>query len=407
MSKSKQAKRTPGRAQNRLLAIDDQPDILEFIGQVAESLGYTVCTVENAERFEAELTRFQPTVIILDLQMPGVDGIELIRLLSRQQIRASVFIASGMDNRVLTSAEQLGRSLGLNMIGVMQKPIMLADLEATLTAQMTAEPQVGEPDLRRAIDRGQLRVHYQPKTARRYGQWCVTAVEALLRWEHPEHGMIFPDDFIPLAERTGLIAAMTDFVLQEGVRQMGAWQAQGLELALTVNMSPKLVTDLEFPDRLAALLEKAGVKNSQLTLEVTETAALEDPARTLDILTRLRVKDIGLSLDDFGTGYSSLTQLYQMPFNEMKIDKSLGMEIQSSREARTIVRSLIDLAHNLELKVCCEGVETAEALEFLQTVNCDFAQGYHIGRPMEPGKLAELVRSWNGAALAMLDAQVV
>ncbi|NJO13259.1 MAG: EAL domain-containing protein [Gammaproteobacteria bacterium] len=148
------------------------------------------------------------------------------------------------------------------------------------------------------------------------------------------------------------------------------------------------------------------MKNSQLTLEVTETAALEDPARTLDILTRLRVKNIGLSLDDFGTGYSSLTQLYQMPFNEIKIDKSLGMEIQSSREARAIVRSLVDLAHNLELKVCCEGVETLAALEFLQSVGCDFAQGYHIGRPMPAEQLTELARSWNEAVLAMLDADV-
>jgi EAL domain-containing protein (putative c-di-GMP-specific phosphodiesterase class I) len=186
-------------------------------------------------------------------------------------------------------------------------------------------------------------------------------------------------------------------VLQEGIRQMALWNAAGLALGLTVNMSPKLIDDLEFPDRLAALLGACGVQSSQLTLEITETAALQDPARTLDILTRLRVKSIGLSLDDFGTGYSSVTQLYRMPFNEIKIDKSLGMEIQSSREARSIVRSLVDLAHNLELQVCCEGVETAAALEFLQTVNCDFAQGYFIGRPMQADRLAEVTRSWNAA----------
>ena len=397
----------PNRSRNRLLVIDDQPDILEFIGQVAEAVGYSVTLTGSAAQFHEELTRFAPSVIILDLQMPDVDGIELIRHLSRQQIRARVLIASGMDSRVLASAEQLGRSLGLNMLGVMQKPIMLADLEAVLQAQLVEQPKVAEEDLRRAIDRGQLRVHYQAKTRRDYGNWRVTAAEALLRWEHPEHGMIYPDDFIPLAERTGLIGAMTDFVLQEGVRQIGVWNAQGLDLALTVNMSPKLIADLEFPDRLAALLAESGVKNSQLTLEVTETAALEDPARTLDILTRLRVKSIGLSLDDFGTGYSSLTQLYRMPFNEIKIDKSLGMEIQSSREARTIVRSLIDLAHNLELKVCCEGVETAQALEFLRTANCDFAQGYHIGRPMPAEKLTELVAAWNSAPAQMLDSQAL
>ncbi|NJO13260.1 MAG: EAL domain-containing response regulator [Gammaproteobacteria bacterium] len=244
---SQPAVRNASATRNRLLAIDDQPDILEFVGQVAESLGYTVHLADSAQSFERELANFRPTMIIIDLQMPHVDGIELIRLLSRQQIRAHVIIASGMDNRVLTSAEQLGRSLGLNMAGVMQKPIMLADLEAVLQAHMAQGARIDEQELRRAVDRGQLRVHYQPKTERRHGQWCVSAAEALLRWEHPEHGMIYPDDFIPLAESTGLIGAMTDFVLQEGVRQIGLWNAQGLDLALTVNMSPKLVTDLVVP----------------------------------------------------------------------------------------------------------------------------------------------------------------
>jgi len=392
--------RMPGLSPNRLLVIDDQPDILEFISQVAEQVGYAVSPVDTADRFQEQLTAFAPSIIIIDLQMPDVDGIELIRLLARRQVRAPVLIASGMDARVLASAEQLGRSLGLKMSGVMQKPIMLGDLEAALGTHLIQGPKVTEEDLRRAIDRAQLRVYYQPKTLRIPNGWHITGAEALLRWEHPDHGMIYPDDFIPLAERSGLIAAMTDFVLQEGVRQLRAWAQEGLDLALTVNMSPKLIDDLEFPDRLAGLLAAGGVENSRLTLEVTETAALEEPARTLDILTRLRVKGIGLSLDDFGTGFSSLTQLYRMPFNEIKIDKSLGIEIQSSREARTIVRSIVDLAHNLELKVCCEGVESAQALDFLRSVGCDYAQGYHIGKPMPPEKLALLAASWNTAPQA-------
>jgi EAL domain-containing protein (putative c-di-GMP-specific phosphodiesterase class I) len=392
--------RMPGLSPNRLLVIDDQPDILEFISQVAQQCGFAVSSVDTADRFQEQLTAFAPSMIIIDLQMPNVDGVELIRLLARRQVRAPLLIASGMDARVLASAEQLGRSLGLKMSGVLQKPIMLGDLEAALEAHLIQGPRVTEEDLRRAIDRAQLRVYYQPKTLRVAGGWRITGAEALLRWEHPDHGMIYPDDFIPLAERSGLIAAMTDFVLQEGVRQLRAWAQEGLDLALTVNMSPKLIDDLEFPDRLAGLLAAGGVENSRLTLEVTETAALEEPARTLDILTRLRVKGIGLSLDDFGTGYSSLTQLYRMPFNEIKIDKTLGIEIQSSREARTIVRSIVDLAHNLELKVCCEGVESAQALDFLQSVGCDYAQGYHIGKPMPPEKLAVLAPSWNAAPQA-------
>jgi EAL domain-containing protein (putative c-di-GMP-specific phosphodiesterase class I) len=259
---------------------------------------------------------------------------------------------------------------------------MLADLEAVLTQYLQVPRAPTADELRRAIDRAQLVVHYQPKCRLSSGEWQVVGVEALIRWQHPEAGLIYPDAFIPLAESTGVIAALTDFVLQEGIRQLGTWRAQGVDLDLSVNLSPHLVRELDFPDRLAELMRAHALDNSRLTLEITETAALEDPARTRDILTRLRVKNFGLSLDDFGTGYSSLTQLYRMPFNELKVDKSLGLELHQSREARTIVRSLVDLAHNLGLKVCTEGVETAAALQFLEVAGSDFVQGYYLGRPV-------------------------
>ena len=367
---------------NRLLVVDDQPDILDFVGQVAESVGYEVRLANDAKQFREELRTFRPTLMILDLQMPQTDGIELIRELGVLGTRASILISSGMDQRVLASAEQLGVAHGLSMAGVLQKPIMLADLEAILGQHLRAPRVPTEEELRRAIDRAQLVVHYQPKCAFAGGRWDVVGVEGLIRWQHPELGLVYPDAFIPLSEKTGLIAALTDFVLQEGIRQLGVWRAQGTALDLSVNLSPHLVRELDFPDRLSDLMRGHALDNARLTLEITETAALEDPARTRDILTRLRVKNFGLSLDDFGTGFSSLTQLYRMPFNELKVDKSLGMELHESGEARTIVRSLVDLAHNLGLKVCTEGVETAAALQFLEVAGSDYAQGYHLGRPV-------------------------
>lgn len=367
---------------NRLLVVDDQPDILDFVGQVAEALGWQVALADNAEKFRALLTAFEPTLIVLDLQMPGTDGIELLREMARGGVRVPVLVSSGMDQRVLASAEALGRSQGLVMAGVLPKPLLLADLEALLASHQVVPQLPQAADLRRAIDRGQLVVHYQPQSRLVAGAWRVVGVEALVRWQHPELGLVPPDRFIPLAEETGLIGALTDVVLREGIRQLSAWHAAGLVLRLSVNLSPRLVRELDFPDRLQEILLAAGLSPASLTLEITETAALEDPARTRDILTRLRVKGFGLSLDDFGTGWSSVTQLYQMPFNELKIDKSLGMELQQSAEARTIVRSLIDLAHNLGLEVCTEGVETEAALDFLTSVRCDLAQGYHLGRPM-------------------------
>ena len=379
---------------NRLLVVDDQADILEFIATVAELVGYRVATAQNAERAFALLREFDPSLVILDLQMPDVDGVELIRPLATYGTRAPILISSGMDPRVLASVEQLGLTQGLNMIGTLQKPLALPDLEAILAAQLVDAQEPTERDLQHAIDHGELAVYYQPQADLAMdGSVHAVAVEALVRWNHPALGLVYPDQFIGLAEKTGLIGALTDFVLKDSLTQLSLWRAQGIKLGLAVNLSPLLVKDLDFPDRLSEMMRANRLPNSELTIEITETAALDDPTLTRDILTRLRVKNFGLSLDDFGTGHSSLTQLYKMPFNEIKIDRSLGMEMHRSTEARTITRSIIDLAHNLGLTVCTEGVEQMATLDFLREVKCDRIQGYLLGRPMAAALIpASLVR---------------
>ena len=216
-----------------------------------------------------------------------------------------------------------------------------------------------------------------------------------------------PDEFVPLAERTGAIGDLTSSVLAAALAQVRAWNDEQLKLTCAVNLPPTLVTDLSFPDRVAALLGRYSLDGSQLVLEITETATMQNPTMTMDILTRLRVKRIGLSLDDFGTGYSSLTQLYQMPFNEMKIDKSLVINVPHSREANTMVGSLIELGHNLGLKICAEGVENRAALDMLAILRCDRCQGFFISRavpaprhtePREPLEPREPGRVVHGAA---------
>jgi EAL domain-containing protein (putative c-di-GMP-specific phosphodiesterase class I) len=207
--------------------------------------------------------------------------------------------------------------------------------------------------------------------------------------------MVMPDEFVPLAERSGLIGDLTNAVLAAALKQMRIWNDQGLRLSCAVNLPPTLVTDLSFPDRVAALLAEYQLDGSQLALEITETATMQNPTITMDILTRLRVKRIGLSLDDFGTGYSSLTQLYQMPFNEMKIDKSLVINEPHSREANTMVGSLVELGHNLGLKICAEGVENRAALDLLAIMGCDRCQGFFISRAVPPVEIASLVTRWN------------
>jgi len=188
---------------------------------------------------------------------------------------------------------------------------------------------------------------------------------------------------------------MTDFVLQRGIEQLKGWQALRLRIGLRVNIAATLISDVQFPDRLETMLVEQSVDADSLTLEITETAMLEQTPEAFDILTRLRIKNIGLAIDDFGIGYSSLTQLFRMPFNEMKIDRSLVGRIVEAKEASIMVDALVSLAHKLNLTVCAEGVENVATLEALSRFACDFAQGYHVSTPVPAAEIPKIVAHWD------------
>jgi EAL domain-containing protein (putative c-di-GMP-specific phosphodiesterase class I) len=301
-----------------------------------------------------------------------------------------------MDQRVLATAQQLGRAQGLNMLGALQKPIMLADLEATLRQCLRTDTPISVAALTAALDKRELVVHYQPKATRvAPGRWIVEGVEALARWEHPSLGFVSPVRFIALAEKHALIRRLTEQVLEMSLAQCRVWDAAGLHLSVAVNLSPQLLNDLSFPDQVARMAAQVGADARRIIFEVTESAAMFDPGTTMDVLTRMRVKNFGLSIDDFGTGYSSLKQLYLMPFSELKIDTSFVRDIFAHEDARTMVETMILLAHKLRLTACAEGVESQEILDFLDSAACDRAQGYFIGRPMPGSALETAVREWN------------
>lgn len=264
---------------------------------------------------------------------------------------------------------------------------------------MDADTSVTEQDLREAIEGDQLVVYYQPKIKLSTGgDRDVAACEALVRWEHPRRGMIYPDAFIPLAEESGLISTLTEFVVGAVVRQIRRWQDDGLSLSVAVNIAPQLLDDPKLPDRYHDLVKKYDLQASQLILEITESGAMADAAHTMEILTRCRLKGFGLSLDDFGTGYSSLVQLHRMPFSEMKIDRSFVMEMDRDEEAKIIVRSIANLGHNIGLSICAEGVETQEALNYLGSLNCETAQGYHMSRPLPAEEILPWCNHWRKEA---------
>ena len=242
---------------------------------------------------------------------------------------------------------------------------------------------VGE--LRRAIDEGELILHYQPKVSIRSG--AVAGVEALVRWQHPVRGLIFPDEFIPVAQGTSLIGPLTLHVIDEALRQCQLWRKAGHELSVAVNVSSRNLIDVDFPDDVAALLTKWGLPAEVLELEITETAIVADLFRAKVVLERLGAIGLRLSVDDFGTGYSSLAYLKRLPINELKIDRSFITNMTTSEDDAVIVRSIIDLGRNLGLDVVAEGVESAEVWECLERLGCDIAQGYYMSRPIPPDEI--------------------
>ena len=235
-------------------------------------------------------------------------------------------------------------------------------------------------DLRRALEGGELVLHYQPKVNISTGE--VVGVEALVRWQHPANGLVFPDDFIPLAERTGLIGPLTQYVLDAALAQARTWVDAGRPLPIAVNLSARNLHDEAFAEMVAGLLALHGVNAALLELEVTESAIMIDPVRARQTLESLSALGVRLSLDDFGAGYTSLSQLTSMPFSEIKIDRSFVMAMTEDSHNYLIVQSVISLGHNLGLTLIAEGVETEDALIALARLGCDVAQGYHLSRPI-------------------------
>jgi EAL domain-containing protein (putative c-di-GMP-specific phosphodiesterase class I) len=247
-------------------------------------------------------------------------------------------------------------------------------------------------------------LHYQPKADLGSGQ--IHSVEALVRWQHPEHGLLGPGEFIPLAERTGLIHPLTRWVLDAALEQAARWQRGGLRLSVAVNISTRCLLDPSFPDQVTSQLATWQIPADLLVLEITESAVMADPNLALEVLGRLHRLGVGLAVDDFGTGYSSMAYLKELPVDELKIDRSFVSQMATSPSDAVIVRSTIDLGHNLGLRVVAEGVETQHAWQQLSALGCDIAQGYYLGRPMPAAELEQqLTQPAQAAAEIQADAR--
>lgn len=248
-------------------------------------------------------------------------------------------------------------------------------------------------EIREAVENNQLSLYVQPKVDFATGK--IISVEALVRWQHPERGLVFPDMFIPFAEQTGHVRKISMWMLAEAARYAAKWQQDGIDVSLAVNLSARDLIDTELPAKLAEILGMHQLSSDSLSVEITESSIMEDPVRALQTVERISGMGIKLSIDDFGTGYSSLAYLKRLPVNELKIDKSFVMNIEHDADDATIVRSTIDLGHNLGLKVVAEGIENQKVWDILKSMGCDYGQGYFMSKPIPADEFVTWQKNWS------------
>jgi EAL domain-containing protein (putative c-di-GMP-specific phosphodiesterase class I)/CheY-like chemotaxis protein len=389
----------------RLVVIDDDPDAGDIICVAARMAGFDATRSTTFDEFTAALAE-PVSVLVVDLVMPGTDGIELLRYLVRQQCRAGIVLTSGFDAQVLESAERTARAMGLRVLGHLPKPMRVAELVERLrqfgAAAVDAAPTpsggtvaVSPDELEHGIDHDQLVVHYQPQIDLR--TMTIIGIEALVRWNHPVHGLLFPDRFLRMAESAGLMDALTRTVLGCVLKDSKHLADNGALQTYSINLSAKSLRNLNLPDEISNAAAQSGVAASQLIIEITETELIGELALALDILTRLRMKGVQVSIDDFGVGYSTLRQVHLIPANELKIDKSFVIASHSDDTARIMVQKTIELGRELGLRVVAEGVETPASLDLVRRYGCDIAQGYFFTRPLPLTSFTDWRSNWTGS----------
>jgi EAL domain-containing protein (putative c-di-GMP-specific phosphodiesterase class I)/CheY-like chemotaxis protein len=376
-----------------ILAIDDDADIGELILATAQDMCLSCAVANNAADF---LENLGPgtTLILLDLVMPEMDGVELLRLLAQRQCKAGIVLMSGVGKRIIETAEELARALGLSVVGHLQKPFRVSTLQEIVARNVQPQPKHSSAqkpefiaegqDLSAAIERDEFVLHYQPQIDIASG--TVVGVEALVRWRHPVHGLVFPDNFIPRLEKLGLIDTLGWLVMNRALAELPLFSVNANLPAVSINVSVRSLHDLKFPDKVVSLAEQFAVPLDRIILEITESGLIQEISSTLDVLARLRMKHVRLSIDDFGTGYSMMQQLRLIPATELKIDKYFVQHVLSQDSARVLVLKTIEIGHELGMMVVAEGVETAEQLSFLREHKCDIVQGYLFSRPLPPNE---------------------
>ncbi|MDR3419352.1 MAG: EAL domain-containing response regulator [Nevskia sp.] len=386
----------------KVMIVDDDELSRHRLHRILGNLGANnIQEAVNGEHALALLKSGEPMdLVVTDLRMPIMDGVELIRHLAEWHLARAVIIASGLDPALLQSVETMARAYGLQVLGAIPKPLSpqrLAQLVLRYKAmdaehKASAAAEISIATMREALRSGEIYVEYQPKVecaGRR-----VAGVEALARWRRADGSLVPPAEFVAFAEREGLIDLLTYRVLDQACADLTQWAQAGYTLNVAVNISMLSLSEVRIADRIADKACAIGCKPHNIILEVTETALAKETAKALDVLTRLRLKGFGLSIDDFGTGYASMQQLSNIPFTELKIDRSFVNGCAERPRMRSVIETSLELARKLGLSSVAEGVEAREDWDVLQAMGCDYAQGWLISKSLSAADLFAWFKEW-------------
>jgi len=389
----------------RFLVAEDHDFQRSVLVRMLESLG-AKAVHEAADGHGALKILQDPTrpvdIVISDLEMPGMDGMEFVRHLGETGVRVSIILASALERKLLASIATMSEAYGINLLGVVEKPITPGKLEPLIKLHKPAQAERGRPktagptftleEIAAGLKNDEFEPFFQPKVELATGR--VKGAEALARWRHPQQGIIAPYAFIGPLEDNDLIDELAWVMLRKAAAFCSSWRSAGLEATVSVNLSLKSLTDIQLADRVTELVASQNLEPRYMVLELTESAATTDVGKALENLARLRMKGFGLSIDDYGTGYSSMQQLTRIAFTELKIDQSFVTNAAKQESAKVILESSLDMARKLNITAVAEGVETQADWNLLRQLGCGLAQGYFIARPMEAGAYLNWVRGW-------------
>lgn len=387
---------------NRLVAVNTDRAMLDALGSMQDDLGIDIVIVDTERELHASLVG-NARLVALGLNSQRIPPSTALEILAAAPYHPPVVLIGAVDDRYLRSVRTTAIGLGVETVSHARwlRPDALADGRIERGGGSAAVPDAAQ--LRRALDEQELTLHYQPKLTASDSP-AVAGVEALVRWNHPELGLLLPGRFLPLAEAAGLLTEITDFTITEAIHQYALWRDRDLDLPVAVNLAPGLVKDSGFPDRLMSSMRQFDMPPSRLTLDVKEIDRLADRALCLDAFTRLRAAGVGLALDDYGVGLSSLTELYRMPFTEVKIDGALIADASRNENASIVMRAIVRLAHELSMVVTAEGVETRAQLDRVIASRCDCTQGTLLCDPRRPADLERFLADTGVHAGAVTNA---